>query len=68
MPFLEEMLAWPPGRRPTDGVWAKHWYASVEESTGFRPPVAHRGPAPRPDPGLLRDCEELYRQLHEARL
>ena len=27
--FDERMLSWPPGPRPTDGVWARHWYASV---------------------------------------
>ena len=32
------MLRWPPGRRDTDGVWAAHWYASVEASSGFGPP------------------------------
>ncbi|MEX1035349.1 MAG: sulfotransferase [Sneathiella sp.] len=32
-----EMLRWPKGRRPEDGVWAAHWYASVEASTGFAP-------------------------------
>jgi hypothetical protein len=40
--FDEHMLRWPPGPRPTDGVWAPHWYASVERSTGFaapRPPA-----------------------------
>ncbi len=29
------MLQWPPGRRDSDGVWASHWYQSVELSTGF---------------------------------
>jgi hypothetical protein len=40
--FDPAMLAWPPGRRATDGVWAAHWYAAVERSTGFarpKPPV-----------------------------
>ena len=32
-----EMLSWPKGRHPEDGVWADHWYASVEASTGFSP-------------------------------
>ncbi|MFT5290131.1 MAG: hypothetical protein ACI8QS_001965 [Planctomycetota bacterium] len=36
IPFVEEMLSWPKGQRETDGVWAKHWYASVERSTGFQ--------------------------------
>jgi len=33
----ERMLHWEPGPRDTDGVWAPHWYASVESSTGFAP-------------------------------
>ncbi len=37
VPFTERMLTWPPGRRPTDGVWAPHWYENVERSTGFAP-------------------------------
>ncbi|OYU14540.1 MAG: sulfotransferase family protein [Alphaproteobacteria bacterium PA4] len=38
IPFDPAMLAWPPGRRASDGIWASHWYASVEASTGFGPP------------------------------
>src|SRR5262249_54862852 len=38
IPFAAQMLAWQPGRRPTDGVWAPAWYDSVEKSTGFAPP------------------------------
>lgn len=29
------MLKWPQGSRKSDGVWASHWYHSVEKSTGF---------------------------------
>ena len=36
--FDPAMLAWPAGRRPDDGVWAAHWYAAVEASTGFDAP------------------------------
>ncbi|PLX36006.1 MAG: sulfotransferase family protein [Hyphomicrobiales bacterium] len=43
IPFREEMLAWPAGRRNTDGVWAAHWYGSVEASTGFAPPMPEAG-------------------------
>lgn len=45
IPFDEHMLRWPPGPRPTDGVWAPHWYASVERSTGFSPPRPPAEPA-----------------------
>ena len=38
--FDPAMLQWPAGRRDTDGIWAAHWYASVEASTGFGPPEA----------------------------
>lgn len=33
--FDERMLSWSAGPKPYDGVWAKHWYGSVWESTGF---------------------------------
>ena len=38
VPFDAAMLSWLPGRRATDGIWAAHWYGSVETSTGFAPP------------------------------
>lgn len=47
IPYTDRMLSWPPGRRVTDGVWAPHWYAAVEASTGFGPPS--RGPVVVPD-------------------
>jgi hypothetical protein len=33
--FDENMLKWPEGPRSSDGVWAKYWYESVWNSTGF---------------------------------
>lgn len=33
--FDQAMLSWPPGPRPTDGIWATYWYANVRASTGF---------------------------------
>lgn len=35
--FERSMLRWSPGSRPTDGIWAKYWYGSVNQSTGFQP-------------------------------
>jgi hypothetical protein len=67
IPFSLRMLSWPAGRRPTDGVWAPHWYASVWRSTGFRP---YRPPAPLPAEirPLADACQPLYRRLHTHRL
>lgn len=33
--FTPAMLTWNSGPKFYDGVWAKHWYASVHNSTGF---------------------------------
>lgn len=35
--FENNMLSWQAGPRPEDGIWAKHWYQSVHQSTGFAP-------------------------------
>jgi hypothetical protein len=37
--FDDAMLAWPAGRRESDGVWAPAWYEAVESSTGFEAPT-----------------------------
>lgn len=66
--FLDAMLQWPAGPRETDGVWAKHWYASVERSTGFSPYVPKHEPVPARHTGLLRECHALYRQLYDMRM
>jgi len=36
--FTENMLHWPAGPKPFDGVWAPHWYGAVHRSTGFEDP------------------------------
>ena len=66
--FDPAMMRWPAGTRDSDGVWAPHWYAAVEESTGF-------GPAPTASPPAVDDrlapiaeeALELYRELRRAR-
>ncbi|HEY2069950.1 MAG TPA: hypothetical protein VGG48_10385 [Rhizomicrobium sp.] len=45
IPFSERMLAWPAGRRDSDGVWAPAWYDAVERSTGFSGPRETAKPA-----------------------
>lgn len=68
VPFDEAMLAWKPGPRPTDGLWAPHWYSRVNQSTGFAP---YR---PKPDRvpdhllGVLETCQGLFDTLAVHRL
>ena len=68
VPFSERMLAWPAGRRATDGIWARHWYEAVERSTGFEPWQARpRQVGPELEP-LLAECLPLYEELYRHRL
>lgn len=57
IPFDAAMLAWPAGRRDSDGVWAPHWYHAVEASTGFGPPRAAVA---------LDDLEDALKPVAEA--
>ena len=66
--FTDEMLHWPAGPRPTDGVWAKYWYASVERSTGFEPYRAKQEAVPDRFAVLLSECQSLYDRLWAYRL
>jgi hypothetical protein len=66
--FAETMLAWPPGPRDTDGVWAKYWYDAVLKSTTFQKCKPKDEPVPSHLTGLLREAEEIYGQLYECRL
>ena len=66
--FDEAMLAWPPGPRITDGVWAKHWYAEVERSTSFAPYQPRNEPVPERLRGVYARCREFYERLHALRL
>lgn len=68
IPFLAEMLAWPPGPRTSDGVWGPHWYSRLYETTGFATDVVRDEPLPPHCSPLLADCEALYDQLAQARL
>ncbi len=44
IPWTSNMLHWPKGGHPQDGVWAAHWYGAVHDSTGFD---SGEGPLPK---------------------
>jgi hypothetical protein len=62
------MLAWPPGRRATDGPWAPHWYGAVEASTGFGPPDAGAPALPAEGRRLADACRPYYDKLAAHRV
>lgn len=66
--FVPEMLTWPAGRRESDGVWSAHWYASVEQSTGFAPYTRREPELPEDVSVLAASCREYYERLVEYKL
>jgi len=68
IPFSEAMLSWPAGPRPTDGVWAKHWYQHVLKSTTFEPYRPRHDTIPESLNSVLYKADELYHQLRGHRL
>ena len=66
--FTDRMLAWPPGRRESDGIWAPYWYDAVWKSTGFEP---WRQRSPRLSGQALavaEACRPAYEKLRAHRL
>lgn len=66
IPFDEAMLAWPAGRRESDGVWGAHWYHAVEASTGFAEPKDEAGFDDLPD--ALKSVADAARPHYERLL
>ena len=74
VPFTDRMLWWPAGRRESDGIWARHWYDRVEQSTGFETPSpqpAEFAAAKPLSPAVAEieaRCRPLYERLRAHRL
>jgi hypothetical protein len=68
IPWDMAMLSWLPGRRETDGVWAKHWYGAVESSTGFGPPETDPIELPEDARKLAERCRPFYERLADHRI
>jgi hypothetical protein len=65
--FTPLMLAWPPGRRDTDGVWGRYWYDAVWRSSGF---AEYRPRSPRLEghaAAVANQCLPMYERLHRVR-
>jgi hypothetical protein len=66
--FTERMLAWPPGRRASDGIWAPYWYDAVWRSTGFEPWRARSPQLSGQALGVADACRPAYEKLRSHRL
>ena len=68
IPFYDEMLSWPAGKRKSDGIWGRHWYGSVEASTGFHPYEQKTGNLPFKYQDIYAASLESYKQLYPHRI
>lgn len=63
IPFDETMLQWAAGARSEDGIWAKYWYKSVHQSTGFEAYRPKATPFPPRLLPLLAQARPHYERL-----
>lgn len=61
--FDPAMLSWQSGSRPEDGSWAKYWYDSVHQSSGFQPYRPKKAPFPENLKWLLEICQPYYDEV-----
>jgi len=63
IPFQDAMLSWEAKARPEDGLWAKYWYKTLHQSTGFVKPAQKSEPFPEALKPLLAECQPYYDEL-----
>tara|TARA_B100001079_G_scaffold268065_1_gene277796 strand:+ start:78 stop:749 length:672 start_codon:yes stop_codon:yes gene_type:complete len=68
IPFTNKMLKWPKGRRKSDGVWGKHWYNAVEQSTSFQAYQKKCEKIPIEYTAIYEESIEFYLQLYNQRI
>ncbi len=61
--FQASMLSWPKGGHKNDGPWAKHWYQSAWQSTGFAKPAGKVPFIPDESQKLLEQAQPYYDQM-----
>ncbi len=66
--FNEAMLKWPAGPRAEDGVWARHWYNAVHQSTGFAAPDGPLPDVAADQADLLAQAEPLFDELWQQKI
>jgi hypothetical protein len=66
--FRESMLSWPPGLRDTDGIWARHWYGEVANTTSFQLYHPRHHELPESFREVYARCRDCYDRLYEYRL
>ncbi len=68
IPFYNEMLSWPKGKRKTDGIWSKYWYSNVENSNKFLPYSNNNIILPKKYENIFNECIKYYLYLYKKRI
>jgi len=66
--FQPNMLCWPPGDHPEEGVWGQFWYQTLHRSSGFMPLGREEATFPSQLDPLLEQCHRYYLPLAELAL
>jgi Sulfotransferase domain len=66
--FSPAMLAWSPGPRDSDGVWAPYWYDAVLRSTGFETYRPREVELTFEGGAVVATLRPAYDELYSARL
>lgn len=61
--FEKQMLSWPAGPKPYDGVWAPYWYANVHNSSGFEKQATSERSLPDNLKPLAEEADTYYQKL-----
>ena len=62
------MLKWPKGKRNSDGIWGKHRYNAVEQSTSFQAYQKKNEKTPIEYTAIYEKSLEFYLQLRKYRI
>lgn len=66
--YTARMLHWPAGPRASDGIWAKHWYHAVWQSTGFQAAERENRDLNPAGAAVVAECQPLYAKLYAERM
>lgn len=68
IPWDPAMLAWEPGGRATDGIWASHWYGQVLQSSGFEAALETEVVLDASQRSVAKACRPYYEYLSKFAL
>ena len=63
-----EMLSWPKGPKPFDGIWAPYWYANAHRTSRFTKKIDTPMQLSKTQLDLIEECLPFYNALFEERL